>query len=73
MLQIPMDRQVGCLPDAIGKQLSGPCLHVQMPDDVSYLCVMSGSRTLNFDDDDDDNSLWNILGELLRNSGTRPT
>ena len=37
---------------ALGKQPSDLCLDAQMPD-LSYLRVMSGSRTLNDGDDDD--------------------
>ena len=63
LLHIPMDlRQLPvsdkirefskwkCLPSAAGKQPSDPCSHARMLD-VSYLCVMSVSRTLNGDDE----------------------
>ena len=53
ILKIEASLMVQCLPSTVGKQVSSPCLHAQIPD-VSYLCVMSGSRTLNGDDDDDD-------------------
>ena len=47
--------KVGCLPNAVGKQPSDPCSRARMPH-ISYLCVMSGSLTLNGDDDDDEYS-----------------
>ena len=41
--------KVGCPPSVVG---SSRLTRARMPD-VSYLCVMSGSRTLNEDDDDE--------------------
>ena len=43
---------MGHLTSAVWKQPTDPCLHAQLSD-VSYSCVMSGSRTLNGDDDGD--------------------
>ena len=48
--------KVGCLLSAVGKQTSDPCLHAQMPE-ISYLCVMSKSWTLNGGDDDNDDDV----------------
>ena len=45
--------KVCCLPSAVGKNPSNSCLHTRIPGN-SYLCEMSGSRTINSDDDDDD-------------------
>ena len=41
--------KVGRLSSAVGKQPYDPCLHPRMPD-VSYLCAMTGSRTVNGDE-----------------------
>ena len=42
--------RVGCLPSAVGKQPTDPCLDVRMTE-LSYLGVMLWSLLLNDDDE----------------------